>query len=153
MTDLRSFGMVRPKKQRVVSSEPGVTYFKPRGITLRELKEVSITVDELEALKLKDLRGLEQDECAKKMRVSRPTFHRMLTSARRKVAESLVNGKALRIGGGAYMVGRGLMGGFGLGPGGQCVCPNCGHKLSHNRGVPCYQQKCPKCGTSMTRTK
>lgn len=43
--------------------------------------------------------------------------------------------------------------GFGLGPGGECVCPNCGTKTSHQRGVPCYEHKCPKCGQAMTRTK
>jgi len=43
--------------------------------------------------------------------------------------------------------------GFGLGPGGECVCPSCGTKASHQRGVPCYEHKCPKCGQAMTRTK
>mgnify|MGYP006287495215 CR=1 FL=1 len=47
--------------------------------------------------------------------------------------------------------GRGRMGGMGLGAGGNCVCPNCGKKASHQRGVPCYQVKCPACGTAMTR--
>jgi len=42
-------------------------------------------------------------------------------------------------------------GGFGLGPGGECVCPNCGTRIPHGRGIPCYEQKCPKCGQSMTR--
>ena len=42
-------------------------------------------------------------------------------------------------------------GGYGLGPGGQCICPKCGAKTSHGRGVPCYQISCPKCGTKMTR--
>ena len=49
--------------------------------------------------------------------------------------------------------GMGRMGGFGLGPAGECVCPKCGYKAPHQRAVPCYQQKCPKCGTAMTRTK
>ena len=46
---------------------------------------------------------------------------------------------------------RGRMGGFGLGPGGECVCPNCGTKIPHQRGIPCFRQMCPKCGTPMTR--
>jgi len=47
--------------------------------------------------------------------------------------------------------GFGRMGGFGLGPGGECVCPNCGERVVHQRGVPCYTLKCPKCGTPMIR--
>jgi len=47
--------------------------------------------------------------------------------------------------------GRGRMGGSGLGPGDHCVCPNCGHREPHERGVPCYDLKCPQCGASMSR--
>jgi len=49
--------------------------------------------------------------------------------------------------------GRGRMGGFGMGPAGYCVCPNCGKRVPHQRGVPCYQMKCPGCGTTMTRQR
>jgi hypothetical protein len=44
-------------------------------------------------------------------------------------------------------------GGFGLGPGGGCICPSCQTRASHQRGVPCYEQKCPKCGATMTRVR
>jgi len=108
-------------------------------------------VEEIEALRLKDLEMLDQDGCARKMHVSRSTFQRVLTSARRKTADSIVNGKALRIGGGDYMVGRGKMGGSGLGPGGECVCPKCGYRAPHTVGAPCMHQKCPKCGATMAR--
>ena len=47
--------------------------------------------------------------------------------------------------------GRGRMGGFAAGPGGSCVCPNCGYSIAHVIGTPCYQQTCPKCGSRMTR--
>jgi predicted DNA-binding protein (UPF0251 family) len=94
--------MARPIKWRRVGLIPQVTYFKPAGVPLRALEEVALSVEEAEAIRLKDLEGLEQEECAQRMRISRPTFHRVLQSARRKVADILVNGKALRIGGGNF---------------------------------------------------
>jgi predicted DNA-binding protein (UPF0251 family) len=94
--------MARPIKWRRVGLIPQVTYFKPAGVPLRTLEEVALTVEEAEAIRLKDLEGLEQEECAERMRISRPTFHRVLQSARRKVADALVTGKALRIQGGNF---------------------------------------------------
>jgi len=85
-----------------VSFTREVLYFKPAGIPLRELDEVDISLEELEALRLKDLEGLEQEQGAVSMNVSRPTFQRILASARRKIAEALLHGKAIRIGGGSY---------------------------------------------------
>lgn len=143
--------MARPRKHRIVAREPDVTYFKPTGIPLRELEENKLSVEELEALRLKDIEGLDQEACAKKMHISRPTFQRVLATARKKTADAIVSGKALRIGGGDYMVGRGKMGGTGLGPGGECVCPKCGYKSTHAVGSPCMHQKCPKCGATMSR--
>jgi predicted DNA-binding protein (UPF0251 family) len=81
---------------------PEITYFTPVGIPSRFLEEVYLSVEEAEAIRLKDLQGLEQEECAQGMRISRPTFHRVLESARRKVADALVNGKAIRIEGGNF---------------------------------------------------
>jgi len=94
--------MVRPRLCRRVRFNPNVTYFKPRGIPLRELEEVILPVDEYEAVRLKDLEGLEQEECAKKMNISQPTFHRLVLSARKKIADAIINGKAIRIEGGNY---------------------------------------------------
>jgi len=96
------FIMVRPKKCKMVYAEPGVTYFKPRAIPLIELKEVELSVEEFEAIRLKDFEGLEQVDVARKMKVSQPTLHRLLRSARRKVAEALTKGKAIKIHGGDY---------------------------------------------------
>lgn len=94
--------MGRPVKWRKVGLLPRVGYFKPTAVPLYMLEEVQLAVEELEALRLKDLEGLEQEECAQRMSVSRPTFQRILNSARRKVADALVNGKAIRVEGGNF---------------------------------------------------
>jgi predicted DNA-binding protein (UPF0251 family) len=94
--------MSRPPKCRRVAFLPGVTYFKPAGIPLRALEEVRLTVEEAEAIRLKDLEGLEQEQGAEKMNISRPTFQRVLASARLKMADALLNGKAIRIEGGNF---------------------------------------------------
>jgi len=96
--------MVRPRLCRRVRFNPDITYFKPRGIPLKELEEVILPVDEYEAVRLKDLEGLEQEECAKKMNVSQPTFHRLVLSARKKIADAIINGKAIKIEGGNYRI-------------------------------------------------
>lgn len=94
--------MSRPFKCRRVCFIPEVTYFKPAGIPLSALEEVKLTVEEAEAIRLKDLEGLEQEQGADKMNVSRPTFQRILAEARKKIADSLLNGKAIRIEGGNF---------------------------------------------------
>ena len=96
--------MVRPKKCRMVASLPNVTYYKPAGIPLRLLNEVRLSIEEAEALRLKELEGLEQSEGAVRMGISRPTFQRILSSARKKVADALLNGKAIRIEGGNFQI-------------------------------------------------
>jgi predicted DNA-binding protein (UPF0251 family) len=96
--------MVRPRLCRRIWFEPNVTYFKPAGIRVIELEEAILTVDELEAVRLKDLLGLEQEEAAKKMNISQPTFHRLVLSARKKIADAIVNGKAIKIEGGNFVV-------------------------------------------------
>lgn len=96
--------MVRPKKCKMVDSEPEVTYFKPRGIPLMELEDVELTVEEFEAVRLSDGEGREQRAVAKRMGVSQPTLHRLLASARRKIADALANGKAIKIRGGNYAI-------------------------------------------------
>jgi len=95
--------MPRPFCQRRIAFVPSVTYFKPAGIPLRELEEVAMTLDELEALRLADLNGLYQEQGAREMGVSRATFARIVESARRKVAFALTSGKALRLEGGAVI--------------------------------------------------
>ena len=96
--------MPRPIKFRKVSFEPDVTYFKPAGVPLRDLKEIVLTVEELEALKLKDSKNLSEIESAKKMGISQPTFNRLISSAHKKVADALSTGAAIKIEGGRYEV-------------------------------------------------
>ncbi len=119
-----------------------------------------------------DYENVGQSKVAKKMKISQPTLSRILKSARKKIADALINGQAIRVKGGEYEMvqprarglglgagrgmgragGRGRMGGpAAAGPGGECVCPKCGYRKSHALGQPCYQMKCPKCGTKMTR--
>jgi len=94
--------MARPRLCRRIFSEPNVTYFKPKGIPLSDLEEIVLTLDEFEAVRLKDLEGFQQEECARKMNISQPTFHRLILSARKKIANGIVNGKAIKIEGGNF---------------------------------------------------
>ena len=130
--------MARPIKCRRVDSFPGVNYIKPAGIPLRVLEEVCLSVEEVEAIRLKDLEGLEQEQGAERMNVSRPTFQRILAAARQKIADAILNGKAMRIEGGNYE-----------------IAPRRFHCVNgHNWDVP-YEQAinvppkvCPVCNTS-----
>lgn len=94
--------MPRPQKCRRVEFLPDVTYFKPAGVPMRLLHEVVLSVEEAEAIRLKDLEGLEQKEGAERMNVSRPTFQRVLVSARQKTADAILHGKSIRIEGGNF---------------------------------------------------
>ena len=96
--------MSRPPKCRRVEFLPDVTYFKPAGIPLRALEEVRLSVEEAEAMRLKDMEGLEQEQGAERMNISRPTFRRVLVSGRQKMADALLNGKAIRIEGGNFEI-------------------------------------------------
>ncbi len=109
--------MVRPRHCRRVRFKPNCDYFKPRGIGLSELKETNLKVEELEAIRLKDFQKLDQIDAARKMNVSQSTFHRILFEARSKIANALVNGKAIKIHGGVFkMPNKDGMGPEGKGP-------------------------------------
>jgi predicted DNA-binding protein (UPF0251 family) len=94
--------MGRQALWRKVGFLPRVTYFKPAGVALAELEEERISVEEAEALRLKDLEELELEECAHRMSISRTTFSRILNSARKRIADALLSGKAIRIEGGNF---------------------------------------------------
>jgi len=113
---------------------PESNYFKPRGIPLSMLEEVVLTVDEFEAIRLADFESLYQEQAAGEMKVSRPTFGRIIDSAHRKVAEALVKGKALKIEGGEFEMA--AMREF--------RCYDCRHswELPYGAGRP---ESCPSC--------
>lgn len=96
--------MARPPKWRWVEFIPKITHFKPAGLPMRDLEEIILSHEELEAIRLRDREILDQETCAQRMGISRPTFHRIIKGAREKVAEALVEGKAIRIAGGRYQV-------------------------------------------------
>jgi predicted DNA-binding protein (UPF0251 family) len=132
--------MARPVKWRKVSFIPGVRYFVPTDIPKCDLNENVLKVEELEALRLKDLEGMEQEDCAIKMEISRQTFQRILITAREKVTDALVNAKAIRIEGGNFT---------------SNICPvKC--KSCHKEWEESYENyvkildgsyKCPHCGS------
>lgn len=94
--------MARPTKFRKVEFFPENNYFVPYGKPKCELDEIILKVEELEAMRLKDIEELNQEECAEKMQVSRQTFQNIIDSARKKVAIALTEGKAIKISGGSY---------------------------------------------------
>lgn len=88
----------RPCLARRVACRPEIKYFKPRGVLLRQAEIIILSAEEIEAFRLRHLNGLEQTEAAAKMRTSQSTYQRILSAASRKIAEALVNGKAIQIG-------------------------------------------------------
>lgn len=98
--------MPRPRLCRRVRGQPDHTYFKPAGVPIRDLEESVLSIDEYEALRLKDIECLDQAAASERMGISQPTFHRLLIIARKKVSDALVHGKAIRIQGGDYEIRR-----------------------------------------------
>lgn len=127
--------MVRPIKIRKVESFPENNYFIPFGKSKCQLEEVTLKVEELEAMRLKDIEKLNQEDCAKKMEVSRQTFQNIIESAREKVALALTEGKAIKIAGGNYTTN-------------MCKfkCMECGEIYSINYENDKY--KCPNCSSN-----
>lgn len=146
----------RPQKCRIVKSTPLHTYYKPAGIPMKNLDEIAITIDEIEAIRLADYNGLYHEKAAKKMNISRQTFSRILSSAHKKIGDGIINGKAIKFKGGNYnFAKRGLIMNTnqkkGLGNKGECICPKCETTIKHKRGIPCHDSKCPECSSKMLR--
>jgi len=89
--------MPRPRLCRRIRFRAKADYFKPRGIPMRNLEIISLTHEEVEALRLKNVQNLDQNEAAQKMNTSQSTFQRILSSAYKKVSEAVVKGKAIKI--------------------------------------------------------
>jgi predicted DNA-binding protein (UPF0251 family) len=126
--------MPRPKQCRRVCLSPDCTYFKPAGVPTSTLEEVVLAVDELEAMRLVDLDGLYYEQAAERMGVSRRTFGRIIDSARKKVAQALIQGMALRIEGGVIEMAEQRT----------FRCGDCEHEwqLPFGTGRP---EECPQC--------
>ena len=133
-------GMPRPKSPRWIRGAPQRTWFKPAGVPMRELEEVTLSLDEIEAVRLTDLEGLYQEEAARQMGVSRQTLGRISASAHRKIAEALVEGKAIRVEGGTVTV-RGER---------AFHCLTCGSAWSEPSGTG-PPDACPSCHSSELR--
>lgn len=89
--------MARPIKKRRINCNPSAYYFKPRGIPMFQLDEITINADEVEAIRLADLESFSHEDAASKMKISRATFGRIVHSARNKIANAILNGKAIKI--------------------------------------------------------
>ena len=126
--------MSRPPKSRQVSCLPDASYFKPAGVPVKQLEEVILAIDEFEAIHLADFMGLYQEKAAEKMKISRQTFGNILTAAHYKIADCIVNGKAIKIEGGFYQM-EGLR---------IFLCSDCKHQweIAFGSGRP---QVCPQC--------
>lgn len=135
--------LARPTKWRRIENVPTSPCFIPSQKDADKIPENVLKLEELEAIRLKDLEGLEQSECAAKMEVSRPTFQRILLSAREKVADSLVNGKIIRIEGGNFT---------------RHICPmrcsDCGNEWTESyenlESIKKGEYGCPSCGSKKT---
>ncbi|MCL4428896.1 MAG: DUF134 domain-containing protein [Deltaproteobacteria bacterium] len=124
---------MRPYKCRKVEQEPEIKFFKPNGIPAKLLEKVVLTVDEFESVRLADLEGLYQEEAAERMNISRQTFGNIIASAHSKIADCIVNAKALKIEGGEIEMKRNFF------------CTGCKNTWDEPFGTG-RPEKCPKCG-------
>ncbi len=123
--------MARPRRLRKISEEPHIRCFKPERDDLDSIKPIEIFIDEFEAIRLRDYHDIQQKRSAEIMGVSQPTFHRILTSARKKIANALINGNTIVIRGNDQLI--------------RYKCDDCGFKWQH----PFKEyKKCPDCGSA-----
>ncbi len=122
--------MSRNKKLRHIGYPPLAVYYKPQGMPMYALEQVNLHLEEYEAIRLADYESLKHEEAAERMEVSRPTFTRILESAHKKIADALINGKAIRIEGGNFILERT-----------RYYCKDCGFTWITQREA----EECPTC--------
>jgi len=88
---------MRPRKGRKIRLNPDVTFYKPQGVPLKQLETIEITLEEWEALRLKNIEELNQTQAAQKMETSQSTFQRILANAQKKLSTAIIQGKAIKI--------------------------------------------------------
>ncbi len=89
--------MPRPCKRRRIHGRPNSSYFKPAGIRKIDLEEIVLTLSEFESIRLIDFEKISQKEAGRKMEISQPTLSRILSSGRKKIADAIINGKAINV--------------------------------------------------------
>lgn len=127
--------MARPIKVRKVEKLPKESYFVPLGKKKCELEEMTLKVEELEAMRLKDIERLSQQECAEQMEISRQTFQNILDEARRKLVVALIEGNAIRIGGGHFVAKQCRY---------YCLACHAVYTIQYKQD----QEQCPHCGST-----
>ena len=126
--------MPRPQKQRKVHKPPFYTRFKPIGIPSKDLKQLTLSLDEYEAIRLSDYYGMSQEEASEEMEISRPTFTRLIEIARKKMADFLINGKVLNLEGGNIHFKNNVI-----------KCEDCGHMFTTSFNIEI--KACPNCSS------
>ena len=124
--------MPRPKSERIVFKPPLFTEFKQIGVAGRSLKQIQLSLDELEAVRLADYVGLSHEEASEEMEISRSTFSRLIEKARKKIADFIVKGKLLTIEGGNIHFRNNII-----------RCMNCGYMFKTN--IDASFTECPEC--------
>ncbi|MCF7941867.1 MAG: DUF134 domain-containing protein [Spirochaetia bacterium] len=127
--------MPRPKKERIVSTPPLYASFKPTGVKRTLLEQVSLSLDEYEAIRLADHLHMDQKDAAQEMGISRPTFSRLIEQAHEKVASFLIEGKEMTIEGGRVHFKGNIV---------QCADCGCMHRIP----VASSLEVCPSCGST-----
>ena len=136
--------MPRPRHNRHIRSSFDYDCWRPYAACLKDRGEVVLKMEEMESIRLKDYLGIDQREAANLMKVSQPTFHRILSEARKKIGCALACGKAIRIYGGTYEIAMTQQRKF--------RCYSCQHawEITHGIGKP---ENCPNCGAAMPETE